>query len=486
MKEKFLSNLVFLLAINLIVKPFYIFGIDRLIQLRVNEGSGEGTYGEYFALLNLCYLFYILLDLGFTDYNKRTIAQEPDQLNTLFPNFLAAKLMLSLAYFMVVFALAWVLGYSTKVFGLIGWMGLIQVLISFIFYFRSNLGGLFLFKWDGLFQVLDRLLMILICGTLLWGGLVETVRIEHFVYAQVASYGITALLCGAVVLYFAKFPPLRLDTVMIWKILKKSLPFALMVLVMTVYNKVDGIMIERLLTDGKHEADVYARGYRLLDAVQAFALIFASLLMPMFAKLLAERKNVEPLVSLGFRTIMFFSLSTALVCFFFRDPIMQILYAEQGNEYSAWVFAILMLTFVTISIIYVYGTLLTANNNLWSLNAIVISGMLGNLALNFILITHFKALGAAIATFSTQALVGVAHIWLAQKKLSLPFDYRMWFSVGGFFLLCGVSFYGLSSSSLSWPLAFGLACLCCPLWAFLTKLLDWKMLKDIKGDLVDQ
>jgi O-antigen/teichoic acid export membrane protein len=479
MNEKFLSNLVFLLAINLLVKPFYIFGIDRIIQQRVNESGGEGTYGEYFALFNLSYLFYILLDLGFTDYNKRSIAQKPEVLQQLLPNFLAAKILLSLIYFIVLFTLALSLGYQSNVFPLIFFLGLIQIFISFIFYFRSNLGGLFLFKWDGFFQVLDRILMIAVCSVLLWGNLVDNITIDHFVYAQVFSYGATALLCGIVVLYVGKYPPLKFDWKMIVEILKKSLPFALLVLIMTVYNKIDGIMIERMLIDGAKEADVYARGYRLLDAVQAFALIFASLLMPMFAKLLVDKLPVEPLVKMGFQTIIFFSVSTAFTCFFFREKIMFTLYGQDGTTYSAWVFAILMLSFITISIVYVYGTLLTANNNLWTLNKIVIIGMIANIVLNAILIPYCKAFGAALATLITQAFVSVAHIWMAQIRLEIPFNRSMWGSIFGFVSSTGFALYCLSISTLPWLIAMMLGCVLCVVFAFLTKLLDAQSLKSL-------
>ena len=71
MQRKFVVNLLFLFAINLIVKPFWIFGIDRTVQNTLNSE----VYGEYFVLFNVSLLFNILLDLGLTGYNTRSIAQ---------------------------------------------------------------------------------------------------------------------------------------------------------------------------------------------------------------------------------------------------------------------------------------------------------------------------------------------------------------------------------------------------------------------------
>ena len=63
MKRKFVSNLIFVLLLNVIIKPFYILGIDAEI-LRVTELQDPGTYGTYFSLLSLSFVFNILLDLG--------------------------------------------------------------------------------------------------------------------------------------------------------------------------------------------------------------------------------------------------------------------------------------------------------------------------------------------------------------------------------------------------------------------------------------
>jgi len=63
MKRAFASNLVLLLGINFLIKPLYIFGIDREVQNAV----GPEQYGLFFALLNLTYLFQIVNDCSFSD-----------------------------------------------------------------------------------------------------------------------------------------------------------------------------------------------------------------------------------------------------------------------------------------------------------------------------------------------------------------------------------------------------------------------------------
>ena len=56
MQRKFLTNLGLLLFLNLLIKPFWIFGIDRTVQNTV----GVEEYGFYFVVFNFSFLFNII------------------------------------------------------------------------------------------------------------------------------------------------------------------------------------------------------------------------------------------------------------------------------------------------------------------------------------------------------------------------------------------------------------------------------------------
>ena len=99
MQNRFIKNIIFLLFLNLLVKPFWILGIDREVQNLL----GDATYGTYQALFNFSYLFYILLDLGITNFNSRNIAQDPKNLSKHFGGLTEIKLLLGLLYAVVIF-----------------------------------------------------------------------------------------------------------------------------------------------------------------------------------------------------------------------------------------------------------------------------------------------------------------------------------------------------------------------------------------------
>jgi len=202
MQRKFLTKLGLLLSLNLLIKPVFIFGIDRNIQNIV----GVGDYGFYLVIFNFSFLFNILLDLGITNFNNRNIAQNQQLLNKHFSGIVLLKLVLSFVYVFVTFIIALILKYNIEQFKLLGFLCFNQFLLSFILYLRSNISGMLWFKTDSVLSVLDRLLMILFCGTLLYGNVTEhAFRIEWFVYAQTAAYLITAFIALIIVMKKAHF-----------------------------------------------------------------------------------------------------------------------------------------------------------------------------------------------------------------------------------------------------------------------------------------
>ncbi len=419
MKQKdFVFNIAILLFLNLLVKPFWILGVDVAVQNRV----GADAYGLYFAIFNFTYLFNVVLDMGITNFNNRNIARHSQLLSKHLSGIIVLKLLLGVAYLAITFATAAVIGYDSLHFKLLFWMSINQFLNAFILYLRSNVSALLLFKTDSVLSVLDRLLMILICGALLWSGWLDTpFRIEHFVYAQTAAYTLAALTALGVVLHHAHLRKLHWNGTFFLLILKKSFPFALLYLLMSFYNRIDSVMIERLLPDGAatFEAGIYASAFRLLDALTMIAYLFSVILLPLFSRMLKEKENIGGIVRSSYALLLFFSATATTLLLCFKVPVLQLLYTSHITE-SAAVFSFLIPCIIPVSFTYIFGTLLTANGNMRLLNASAVVGIVVNLLVNFLLIPRMQARGAAIASLSTQSVMALIQTVIAFRELRIP------------------------------------------------------------------
>lgn len=275
MRRAFLTNLLLLLALNLLVKPFYILGIDAGVQRAV----GAEAYGVYAALLSLGFLLNIVLDLGITNYSTRHIAQHTQLMGKYVGGVAAMRGGLMIAYAVLTVGAGIVLGYRGGQLGMLGWLVLNQALVASILYLRSNIQGAQRFRQDSLLSVLDRALLILGVGWLLWGRAGGgPFRIEWFVWAQTAAYGLTLLV--ALVMVRRLSGPLRVGwkPAFSWVVIKRSFPFALLILLMTFYYRIDTVMIERLLTDGAVQAGIYYQGFRWFEALNMLGYLVAGIL----------------------------------------------------------------------------------------------------------------------------------------------------------------------------------------------------------------
>jgi O-antigen/teichoic acid export membrane protein len=419
MKRKFITNLALVVFLNLLVKPFWIFGIDRTVQNVV----GADGYGFYFSLFSLTLLLNIFLDLGITNFNNRSIAREPGMLPRYFSQIVGLKFLLALFYAAVCLLAGWILGYDKTQLSLLRILILNQFLASFILYLRSNISGLHYFRTDSLISVLDRTLAILICAALLWGNLTEQAfKIEWFVYAQTAAYGITALVTFGIVWYRAGYFRLQLDLPGFVRIIRQSFPFALLILLMSFYNRIDSVMLERMLDNGKEQAGIYAQSFRILDAAAMFAFLFAGLLLPIFSRMLKQEEEVGSMIRLSFTLIIVPAAALAGLGLFYGYEIIDLLY----NEYiptSSRIFPLLMFGFMAVSTTYIFGTLLTANGNLRELNILAASAVFVNILLNLILIPEYQAFGAAVSSLVTQGYMALAQVIVSIIRLRLDMAY---------------------------------------------------------------
>lgn len=472
MKRKFITNLILVIFLNLLVKPFWIFGIDRTVQ----NVAGADQYGFYFSLLSFSLLLNILLDIGITNFNNRAIAQEPSLISEYFSNIIILKILLGIIYAIICMGTGMIIGYNDLQFKMLIFLVINQFLASFLLYLRSNISGLQYFRIDSLISVLDRTIAIVICGILLWGNITEQVfRIEWFVYAQTAAYIITVIVAFFIVLSKTEFLRFRVDIKYFLSVLKKSYPFALLILLMSFYNRIDSVMLERILADGKTEAGIYAQSFRILDAAGMFAFLFAGLLLPIFSRMIKQNDPLGDMVSLSFKLIIIPALALACLSVYYSQYIITWMYNEH-EYYSSRIFPLLMIGFVSISTTYIFGTLLTASGNLKELNILAGITLLLNIILNLILIPFYQAFGAAIASLITQTFMAVAQVILAVKKFKFQVNRKLISNLISYTIIIFILGWFSRTYLNNWFAGASVLIILTILFAFLTRLLN---LKDI-------
>jgi O-antigen/teichoic acid export membrane protein len=273
--------------------------------------------------------------------------------------------------------------------------------------------------------------MILFCGIILFTNITgHTMQIEWFVYVQTFSYLLASIIIFGVVKHYSGHIKLSFHRSFFIIFLRKSYPYAILILLMSLYTRLDSVLIERLLpvSEGKAEAGIYARAYRLLEAVSNFGVLFAGLLLPIFSRMLKKREDIRPMLRFSFLLIIAPAILLAFSSWFFRGEIMDVLYHHHTSQ-SPLILGLLMFTFISIATTYIFGTLLTAKGTLTQLNILAGGGVMLNLSLNLFLIPKIMAVGAAWAALVTQSAMALSQVILVYYLFRFPPDFKLIFRI---------------------------------------------------------
>jgi O-antigen/teichoic acid export membrane protein len=419
MPSSFLSNLLLMIFLNLLIKPLAIFGIDASVQNQV----GFSNYGTYFSLLNLTLILNILMDLGINNYTTKQIAQNPEIAKRYFGKVFSFRLFLFIIYFLMLLIIGFIIGYSENQMYLLLLLGINQFFIILIAYCRSHFAGFHFFKLDAIISVMDRLLLILVAGVvLLFPKETFKMTVELFIWIQLICYASTLILAFILLRKHIEKPFFEWDIKFSISLLKKSYPYALLIILMIVYTRIDGVMIERM--KGPYQAGIYAQGFRLLDALYMFGMIFAGLLYPMFSRNLKKSKeSITELLRSSGNLLMSGAILIVFVMIYNGSYLLSLIY----NDYQAAlpVFNWLMLSFLAICMNFIFGTLLTANGNLKVLNYTSLFGIIVNIFLNLYLIPTRGAEGAAFASFITQSFTATIQFIYCLNLFAIKVNKRL-------------------------------------------------------------
>ena len=276
---------------------------------------------------------------------------------------------------------------------------------------------------------------------------------------------------------------------------KEVVWFGIMALAMSIFTRIDVQMIQWLsasrlegvadildaeaimsqLAAGYAEIGLYTRGYRLLDAGLIFSALLSTQLLPLFSKRLATGDDNSEVIWMSFRLVLWVSMGAAMGAWFYGEPLINWLYhgqmelgatltqngvdIPQAMVYSgeilnaAMIFKVLMLAFVPMSLVHVFGTYVTATGNMKWLASLAFVCVGINIAFNYIEIPKVGALGAATGCLITQWVFAGACLIKTQKLGGYEWRWRNFeivFYQIVFGMICfGMVKYGLGMTGIS-------------------------------------
>ena len=227
-------------------------------------------------------------------------------------------------------------------------------------------------------------------------------------FAYVILFDAVILAFGYIYVYKHKnlfFRKWKFNKLIALGILKYSWPLALSGIVISVYMKIDQVMIKEML--GNISVGHYAAAVKISEAWYFIPVVISSSLFPAIINA-KTRSHKEFLVRLKilYSFMLFSAVAIAFPITIFSKNIINLLYEKQFDPAST----VLMFHIwggVLVSLGVVTSSIVIANNK--QKNALIATsiGAISNIILNLLMIPHFGITGAAFATVLAQIISGI-------------------------------------------------------------------------------
>ena len=434
------------MLLNLVIKPVWIFGIDRELQNTV----GHEAYGSYFALLNLSIVLSFIADAGLTNMMNRKLAAG-EALHM--PQLIRLKILLSLVYIGVVALFGVVSGIS--LWQILILVTAIQLLNSFLVFFRNMITARQMFKTDAWISVIDKLMMIVVFGSYFYLPLLQgSVDLVQFLSYQLIITLIVTLIAALIAFkgYSTANQPSKASV-----ILSGALPFTAIIFFMSLHTRLDGFLLERIHPNGALEAGIYASAFRLLDAGNMVGYLVASFLVPFVAHNLSNKNIIEQTVIKLRHLLMIPGVAIMVTIIAFAPGVYALLYDTPG-DYHAEVLSLCIAVLPAYYLIHIYGSVLTARGLLKQFLYIIVFAALVNLLLNLILIPDYGAKGSCIAALVSQYLCAMLCFFLCTQHEQFSYHLRSFVVYITTGILLFIFFYVTKSNGIDKLIAIGFGC----------------------------
>ena len=427
MQKLFLKGLGITLLLNLLVKPATIF----LVDIRMQNILGKTSYGNFAAILNFTFLFSMLLDMGITNYMTKTIAQYPHLLRKYANRLFTLRLLLIAVYAIWTIILFYITNMDKHYAWILFCLIIYQISTITVNYVRAYTGGLLKFGLDAVLSVVERTIYFVLGLCLLYGFFmpVDEVTLQLFITIFITSSGLSLL--TAIIIYFklVSVPKIQWDKAYFVSVVKHSYPYAILVILMMICYRLDSVLLKLIHPDGTNQVSYYTQSFRLLDACWMFGVLFGSILLPVFSRVLKERASTTGITTTSLNILASGGLIMIGLTVGQIETIFKAMYEIQSDQsYHSWIF--LSMTFIPMCFTIVFGTLLTANGSMRRLNQIAGLGLITMITLNVILIPKLGATGTAIAAFVSQSVIGWLQYFEVKYKMKHDIAKHTWTKLG--------------------------------------------------------
>jgi O-antigen/teichoic acid export membrane protein len=402
------KNNLFLLSgqiISIVFGFFYFVYMARYL--------GAGDLGILSFALSFTVILGLLGDMGLSSLMTREVSRNQSLAPKYLGNILPIKVFLAVITFGAVVIVVNTLGYSEQTIKIVYIIAASNILTNFAQIFNSIFQAFERFDYLSIGTILNSILMFI--GVFFAIG-------QKF---DLISFALIYFIVSGIILSYSLFvctwkfavPSLKIDWTFWKRTISESIPFWLNSVFVIIYFKIDMVMLSMM--SGDAAVGWYSASYRLIDSLGFIPVVFMSTMYPVFSKFhVSSRDSLDFAFKKSFKLLTIIAIPIGIGTTILAGRIILLVY---GVQYSSSIAALQILIWANVLsfINYTPATYLTSTNRQRTLMIFTFLGAILNIFLNFILIPRLSYNGAAIATVSTELVVGLLMIFSIRNVQNL-------------------------------------------------------------------
>ncbi len=368
-------------------------------------------YGEIITIFTISNATAFLFNLGLPIYLQRETAINKNNVSRIYLESLIIQSVLSLIYFLLIFILINLFyGFVNNV--------IVFLIASSVYIFQlaatpnSILNGFMKFKVQFLNLFITRIIVI------------SFILIFSFAFLKNIEISLLILLISGLIYFviqviyirikFIKFSFSDIKLAEIPQLLTLTLPLYLAVIFNYLYDKVDVIIISKILDFT--EVSIYNIGYGLF---KASTLLFGFILTSAYSRVssLSKSKRAVKIFLKKYSVIIItITLLISVFLFIFSDVIITGLYGEKYKD-SGLILRILAPAIIILGMNNLTGNVLNALGLFRENMFVTLSGLLLNVIANILFLQYYGIIASAVITVLTEIIILTGDFYYINKKL---------------------------------------------------------------------
>lgn len=378
--------------------------------------------GQYQFVLSYVLLFSTVVDFGIQQFITKKISENPGETKTYFQEFFSFEALVAVLLYGLLMAIAYFRHFDPVITKAIAVTGLGMVINALTYPFLAVLAAFQDLRKVALINFLNSLVNI----SIIFLAIIFHRYIVFLALVQVIFGTLDFILYRFFVKKYLPNPQIlkavfRFDFHLIKNILKQGWPFALLVGFSAIYNRIDIIIISKLL--GYVQVGYYTAAYKIFDLLGFFPAVVSYTLFPFFAALMAKKAVSEVRVNLEkyLRLMLAAALPMAVGGMILSAKLISLV-AGPGYAEAAPVLAILIWA---PAILFIYIPLNSLVISQLTKKAVAITGanVIINTLGNLLLIPHFGIKASAVLTVVSESLQGIFYFYFVKIGIT---NFKFW------------------------------------------------------------